>query len=116
TRKLTLVVDEGDNRPLNLSSVRLDLPAYHLRFFYPTRGKLSLLYGNDTLAAPRYDLELLAPRLVGVFSREITLNPQGVSISAGNFEARVFWLALAAAALVILVLLGRLLRSEPVQS
>jgi hypothetical protein len=119
TRTIVLVVDEGDNRPLNLSSPRLELPAYHLRFFYPPRSKLQLLYGNDRATTPSYDLQLLAPRLIGVSSHEIGLGSEGAAAAAksgASMETRVFWAALTAAVIAILLLLARLLRREPVQS
>ncbi len=92
-KTLTLVVDEGDNRPLPLSGARLDLPLYRMRFFYPANAKLTLLYGQ-ALAAPRYDLELLAPRLVGVSSRELALTQENAAPPAPEKTAsatRLFW-------------------------
>jgi hypothetical protein len=110
-----VIVEEGDNRPLALSGARLELPLYRLRFFYPAGGQLRLLYGQETLAPPRYDLELLAPRLVGLSSRELALDKESAApVPAENagIQIRVFWGALVAAVLVILFLLVRLLRLE----
>jgi hypothetical protein len=118
TTTLTVVVDEGDNRPLPLSAARLELPLYRMRFFYPTGGKLTLLYGQNGLAAPRYDLALLAPRLVGVSSQEVALNPENTAPAVPEkvvTQARVFWVALIGAVIVLLGLLARLLRSETVR-
>jgi hypothetical protein len=115
---LTIVIDEGDNRPLRLSTARLELPLYRVRFFYPTGGKLTLLYGQNGLAAPRYDLALLAPRLVGVSSHEVALDSENATPAAPEkvvTQARVFWVALIVAVVVLLGLLGRLLRPEAVQ-
>ena len=70
-----MIVDEGDNHPLAMGAPHLELPLYRLRFFYPANGKLTLLYGNEVLPSPRYDLELLAPRLVGISSLELALDP-----------------------------------------
>jgi len=114
TATATLIVDEGDNHPLALGAPHLDLPLYRLRFFYPANTKLTLLYGHDALSAPRYDLELLAPRLVGVSSQELALDPESraPSASANAIPARVFWAALIAAVVVVSILLVRLLRSE----
>ena len=110
----TLDVDEGDNHPLAMGTPRLELPLYRLRFFYPGNGKLTLLYGNETLSSPRYDLELLAPRLVGVSSRELALDPENRAPTApeNKIPAKVFWAALIVAVLAVLALLVRLLRSE----
>jgi hypothetical protein len=114
TTSLMVVVDEGDNHPLNLNAARLELPLYRLRFFYPTDAKLRLLYGQDALSAPRYDLELLAPRLAEVSSRDITLDPESAtpaSIERNALQTRLFWGAVILAAAVVLMLLVRLLRN-----
>lgn len=111
----TLLVDEGDNRALAIGGARLELPLYRLRFFYPAGGKLTLLYGQEALAAPRYDLQLLAPRLVGVSSRELALEKESATAATpdGNpIQGKVFWTALVAAVVVVLGLVVRLLRSE----
>jgi hypothetical protein len=110
-----VVVDEGDNRPLPVTSVRLELPFYRVRFFYPADGRLNLLYGQDGLTAPRYDLELIAPRLVGLATHELALDKEDVSASPLDYrtlQGRIFWGALVLAVVVILFLLARLLRSE----
>jgi hypothetical protein len=115
TISAAVIVEEGDNRPLALTGARLELPVYRLRFFYPADGKLTLLYGQDALAAPRYDLELLAPRLVGVSSRELALDPESSAPAPPqntDVQTRVFWGALVVAVVVVLFLLVRLLRSE----
>ena len=115
TRTVMLTVDEGDNQPLTLSSVRLQLPFYCLRFFYPANGKLRLLYGQAGLEAGRYDLELLAPRLVSLSSRELTLDQESTPSALpekNSVQTRVFWAALIIAVVVVLALLVGLLRSE----
>ena len=63
----------------------------------------------------RYDLELLAPRLVGVEGSELAL-PAERLLAAGADPVssdRWFWLGLIGAVVVLLVLLVRLLRGEP---
>jgi len=114
TTEAAVLVDDGDNRPLALAAARLELPLYRLRFFYPADGKLTLLYGQEGLAAPRYDLELLAPRLAGLSSNELALEPESAApvVPVNGIQARVFWAALIVAVLVVLALLVRLLRTE----
>jgi hypothetical protein len=108
---MILVIDEGDNQPLPIQSVRLELPLYRLRFYYPAGGALTLLYGQDHLNAPQYDLALLAPRLVGMTSKELMLSASGsTSTSNSQLETRLFWVALVVAVLGILAMLARLLR------
>jgi hypothetical protein len=113
---LTVAVDEGDNSPLPLGPPRLLLPAFRLRFFRGEgSGPLTLLYGQTGLSAPRYDLTLLAPRLVGASAHEISLTREAVAPSTPAdrpLSRGIFWAALVAAVLLLLALIGRLFRRE----
>ena len=65
----------------------------------------------------RYDLELLAPRLVSLSSHELTLDQETASSTIGlpeknSVQTRLFWVALIIAVVVVLGLLVRLLRTE----
>src|SRR6185295_8267838 len=107
----------GDNTPLPLAAPRLLLPAHRLRFFYPAAaGPLTLLYGQPGLPPPRYDLSLLAPRLLGEAAHELTLGPPARKAPEPDAAAagrKAFWGALVAAVVVLLLVLGRLLRGQP---
>ena len=111
--RLLLEVEEGDNRPLPLTAARLLLPSWQLRFF-GTGQPLRLLYGDRRLAPPRYDLALLAPRLVGVEGSELALPAERPLATSGDPVAsgRWFWFGLVGAVGVLLLLLVRLLRGE----
>jgi hypothetical protein len=109
--ELSLVVDEGDNAPLPLRDASLLLPAYRLRFFRDDRTPLTLLYGRSDISAPRYDLALLAPRLLGAPAQEVTASAEHeTSNVTGVTPTIVFWCALALAVLALVVLIARLLR------
>ena len=109
--ELTLLIDEGDNAPLPLRDVSLLLPGYRLRFFRDGSTALTLLYGRPDLPAPRYDLALVAPRLLGAAAEDVVPGPEsGVSNVTGITPTVVFWCALAVAIAVLLVLIVRLLR------
>ena len=108
---LSLVIDEGDNAPLPLRDATLLLPSYRLRFFREGSAPLTLLYGRSDLAPPRYDLALLAPRLLGAPARDVTPGAEhGAANVTGVTPTIVFWCALALAVLALLVLIARLLR------
>ncbi|MFN7941165.1 MAG: DUF3999 family protein [Thermoanaerobaculia bacterium] len=111
--RLLLEVDEGDNSPLPISAARLLLPSWQLRFF-ATGGPLRLLYGDPALASPRYDLELLAPRLVGVEGEDLALPAERALATAerGARSGAWFWIGLVAAVLALLALLARLLLAD----
>ena len=105
------MIDEGDNAPLPIRAPTLLLPAYRLRFFRDGHTPLTLLYGRSDLAAPRYDLALVAPRLLGAPAQDVLPGAeQGSSNVTGVTPMVVFWGALALAVLVLVVLIARLLR------
>ena len=84
-------------------------------FFHPARGGLTLLYGQPDLAAPRYDLALLAPRLMGVSGQELAPAPEEAAPAPPDrapTQKKVFWAVLLAAVVILLLLLVRLLRSS----
>jgi hypothetical protein len=113
TAQLTVEVEEGDNPALPVSSAKLLLPTWRLRFFQP-QGPLTLCYGQD-LDAPRYDLALLAERLRDAPVREAVLDPEGgppAAAPAGPGMKRVFWGVLVAAVVAMLAILGRLLKAS----
>lgn len=109
--ELTLVIDEGDNAPLPIRDAALLLPAYRLRFFRDAHTPLTFLYGRSDLTPPRYDLALLAPRLLGAPAHDVVAGPEreGADVT-GVTPTIVFWCALGAAVLVLIVMIARLLR------
>ena len=108
---LSMVIDEGDNAPLPIHDATLLLPAYRLRFFRDGHTPLSLLYGRSDLSPPRYDLALLAPRLLGAPAQDVVPGVESASPNVtGVTPTIVFWGALALAVLVLVVLIARLLR------
>lgn len=115
-RDLLLVIEEGDNAALPVAQARLLLPAYRLRFFYDGRSPLRLAYGRPDLEAPRYDLSLLAPQLLGVAAMEISLDvqpPIDVATDPSWLSPRVFWTLLVFATVALVGLIVRLFRSQP---
>lgn len=109
-----LVIDEGDNSPLPLSRPKLLLPANRLRCFRNSGQELTLLYGQPSLGAPRYDLALLAPQVIGARANEVVPAPEAPAAKlpakhGTATQTQLFWGALIAAVVVLLVLIGRLL-------
>ncbi len=112
TEDAMVAVDEGDNSPLPITSVRLLLPAHRLRFFRGSRQDLKLYYGRSDLEAPSYDLAIIAPRLMGAAAQEIQLGPEVevVPVKAKSLPLILFWTILIIAVLVLLVLISRLVK------
>jgi hypothetical protein len=116
---VALTISEGDNSPLPLSPARLLLPAYRLRFFRTNDDPLDLLYGQPDLAAPRYDLALLAPRVLGATAREVQPDAEASAAAlpakhGTTTETKVFWGVLIVAVAVLVFLIARLVtKGEP---
>jgi hypothetical protein len=110
-----LLLDEGDNAPLPLGRMRLEVPTWRLRFFHPGGGDVRLLYGRKDLRAPRYDLSLIASQLNPARAREARLGGEPSPGAVGDMARvprGVFWGALTAAVVVLLLVLARLLHDE----
>lgn len=108
---LELVVHEGDNAPLPITSAELLLPSIGLRFHHPGKP-LSLVYGSSQLAPPQYDLALLAPRLFAQQAQDLMLAPMASTKDEheGGGARKFFWIAIGVVAVALLALLARLLR------
>jgi hypothetical protein len=112
-------IDDADNGALPLTTVRLLLPTRRLRFVRTSDAPLVLAYGASLLQAPRYDLALLAPRLVGASVHEVEPGPEGEGGGVARAAAKalgvdadrhVFWGVLVVAVVVLLFILTRILR------
>jgi hypothetical protein len=111
TKKVDVAIVEGDNAPLPITSVHLEMPAVALRF-YNSGAPLTLLYGSASAQTPRYDLALLAPRVLGEPARDIVLGAiKSAGAKEGSLDVKIFWGALSVATIALLVVLGRLVKS-----
>jgi hypothetical protein len=111
-RAIEVVVDEGDNAPLPIVAAKLRLPSFALRLVSPGTP-LTLLYGNPSIAAPRYDLALISSQLTGQQARSIALTGEPISEPpAKHRESRFFGIAIGVAAAVLLIVLGRLVSAQ----
>ena len=118
--ELFLLVEEGDNQPLPIEKATVLLPSYAIRLFRPADQPLRLIYGKDGIPAPRYDLQLLAPQVMGRRAEEIGMGveqPFGAAaapLSAELVPPAVFWSVLALAVVILLAMVARLMRRESV--
>ena len=113
-----LLVEEGDNQPLPIEKATLLLPSNSIRLFRPADQPLRLLYGKDGVAPPRYDLQLLAPQVMGRRAEEVTAGAEqhftGTAAQRGveMVPPVVFWSVLSLAVLVLVAMVARLMRRE----
>lgn len=114
--ELLLLIDEGDNAPLEVGEPRLYLPTYRLRFIRRGDDALWLVYGKHGLGAPRYDLALLAPRVLGAKVPEVELSSDQEEVQAAPLDRTgviVFWSVLVLVLLVLLVMVAKMIRRGP---
>jgi hypothetical protein len=115
---LFVLIEEGDNQPLPIEKASILLPSFALRLNRPANEPLRLLYGKDGVPPPTYDLQLLAPQVMGRVAEEVTLGAEqrlGGAATASNVAAlspTVFWAVLAVAVLVLLTMVVKLMRRE----
>lgn len=111
-RAIEIVVDEGDNAALPIVSAKLLLPAFALRFVSPG-SPLTLLYGNPSIASPRYDLALISSQLLGQPARAIALTGAPTTEPREKQQQpRFFGVAIGIAAVVLLIVLARLVSAQ----
>ena len=119
TDTLYLETDNGDNPPVELDSFRLTHPA--TRLVFKAAESPTLYYGNPSVAAPRYDLSLVATKLLSADKVVATLGTEEVLKKAAWTEGEsltgvrgwLFWgiLLLVVAGLIIVIV--RLLPKPP---
>lgn len=115
-----LIVEEGDNQPLPIAKATVLMPSYALRLFRPADASLRMIYGKDGVPSPRYDLQLLAPHVMGRVAEEIAIGPEerfAAATEPANVETlppMLFWAVLGIAVLVLLAMVVKLMRREAV--
>jgi hypothetical protein len=120
TGTLFLETDNGDNPPIALGSVNAEHAVVRLVFKTVETDGFELAYGNPDASAPRYDLSLVAVRLLTASRAAARLDAEeAVAEGFARGALRhlkggvVFWGALALVVLVLLVTVARLLPKAP---
>ncbi|MEJ1972821.1 MAG: hypothetical protein WDM96_10270 [Lacunisphaera sp.] len=100
TDTLWIETDNGDNPALTLTAVQAVYPVVRLVFKTAETTDFALLYGNPSVPVSRYDLSMVAPRLLtaprAVARLEEAPPPAPPSRFAGKAGGLVFWGALRA--------------------
>ncbi|HEY8993573.1 MAG TPA: DUF3999 family protein, partial [Lacunisphaera sp.] len=116
TDTLFIETDNGDNPPIALASVKAEHAVVRLVFKVAETDGFQLIYGQPAAAAPRYDLSLVAVKLLTAGRTPARLgaeetDPEGFARGAlRHLKGGVaFWGALALVVVVLLVVVARLL-------
>jgi hypothetical protein len=111
--------ENGDNPPIALGTSQAAYPVVRLVFKVAETDGLALAYGNKAAKAPRYDLSLVAVKLLTSSRNVARLSTGGQNPAspqshlAGINGGYVFWVALALVVVVLLVVVARLLPKPP---
>jgi hypothetical protein len=116
TDSLFLEIDNGDNVPLPLTEVEVWYPISRLLFLSAAGSGPLLYYGNAKASAPRYDLQLLAPRLMAAAKVPATAGPEEIlqpRTPDQRAPAPAGWLFWGVLVLVVFALLAIMARLFP---
>jgi len=113
---LVLEIDEGDNAPLPLDGCEIRWQSPRLLFKAPPGKDLALLFGNDNVAPPRYDLALAADEMLAADARpailatgEDTLRGKSALALPAGWGGGVFWGALVLVVGILIAVIAKLL-------
>ena len=79
--QLELVVDDGDNPPLQLEAVTAVYAEMPWIYFEAPAGPITVRYGDPKLVAPRYDLEAARANLPSSFGRALWRSQPPVALA-----------------------------------
>ena len=118
TDTLWIETDNRDNPAIALGTVQAVYPVVRLIFKVADFNGFALIYGNKAANAPRYDLSLVAVKLL-TSSRSVAKLAAGGPNAAGHHPfiglkgGYIFWGALALVVIVLLVVVAKLLPKPP---
>ena len=118
TNALWIETDNGDNPAIALGAVQAVHPVVRLVFKTTETEGFSLALGNSAVSAPRYDLSLVAVKLLTSSRNVASLAAGGATTAAkpafpGLNGGYAFWGALALVVIVLLVVVAKLLPKPP---
>ncbi|MEX2044292.1 MAG: hypothetical protein WD941_03000, partial [Opitutus sp.] len=118
TDTLWIETDNGDNPAITLGAVQAVHPVVRLVFKVAGTDGCALAYGNAEAGAPRYDLRLVAVKLLTSGRHAAWPADGGQPAAAGSLLTRlnnryVLWGALTLVVVVLLVVVAKLLPKPP---
>ena len=112
---ILIETENGDNPPIELHDIRGYYPATRVIFTSAKSQPITLYYGNDEAAAPRYDVKLIAAqllrseRMAAALGPQETLKSERVRETLSGSARYIFWGVLGIVVVALLVLISRLL-------
>lgn len=108
--RIRLEIENGDNAPILIGRTAVWTSVPRIDFVFSPGEKLTLVSGNPDTVAPRYDLELVAARVLASPAQAARLSGRTTTHVRPKRPA-VLWVAVAAAAGLVALVLVRTLRA-----
>jgi len=121
TDTLILETRNGDNPPIQLDHFQFVYPVTQILFEAKAGDELYLYYGNSSVAAPHYDLNLISGQLRSVNRFTDDLGAEEIQKKSRGFFGKfgkggaLFWGILALVVVALLAVIARLLPKPDVQ-
>ncbi len=109
-------IADGDNAPIVVGGVTAETSRRRLNFVFAPGDDLKLLSNNDAASAPKYDLALVAAKVLSSPAEAATLGQARSIVVPPRSTPAWFWIFVLAAAVILLVALGRTLTQAPSKS
>jgi len=112
---ILLETDNGDNQAIDLHDFRGYYPVTRVVFIAATPQSIALYYGNDGATLPRYDVKLIAGKLLRAqraspaLGAQENLKTERVAETLSGSARYIFWAALGIVVMALLILISRLL-------
>ena len=85
TKEMRIVMDHGDNRPIELRKLQAAYRAPVLLFLAAKPGEYAIYGGNDKISVAKYDLTLVRAHLADVLPKTVAMGSVE-SVSAAGFK------------------------------
>lgn len=108
--QIRVTVENGDNAPLAIASAAVWISVPRIDFVFAPGEKLALLSGNAEASAPAYDLDLVAARVLSSPALPARVASPEPLPKATTAAPGWLWIAVAAAAVLVGLVLARTLR------
>ncbi|MFA5780491.1 MAG: DUF3999 family protein [Elusimicrobiota bacterium] len=117
TDKIFLEIQNGDNPPLTLSNFQFYYPVTRILFKSSPNNNTCLYYGNNEVANPKYDIDLVANEILSADKKNASLEKEEILNPGSWWELPVqsgitrviFWIVMVLVVLVLLVVIAKLL-------
>lgn len=111
---IRIEIENGDNAPLTIGPVAVWTSVPRIDFVYAPGEELTLVSGSTDVPAPRYDLELVASRVLSApaLPAKLASKPAPATPPEAPKTPKWLWVPVVAAAALVALVLARTLRAK----